>query len=574
MQTRDDRPRTHGRQHGRGASCAAGTPRVVYDRNAERDRSAGQGGSRRRRRSTSFVAQARAAARRLADGAGGACVDATIADLAGRLAVGRHHHRRRQLATTSTTSARARALAREGHPLRRRRHERRRLGPRARLLPDDRRRGRRSSGRLDPIFKTLAPGRGDIAADAGPRAAGGTAEDGYLHCGPSGAGHFVKMVHNGIEYGLDGRVCRGHEHPASRQRRQARHAVDAETTPLRNPEHYQYEFNLRDVAEVWRRGSVVASWLLDLTARALAREPDLAGFSGRVSDSGEGRWTMLAGIESGTPTRCSAPRSTNASPRAAKTISPVRCCPPCGSSSAATWRRRNSNGRALARRPHAMRVLVIDIGGTNIKVRASGQRQAVKIPSGHDMTAGAMAREVARVIAAWRFDVVSIGYPGPVVRGRPLREPHNLGGGWVRFDYKATFKRPVRIINDAAMQALGSSEGRRMLFLGLGTGLGSAMVGRSRRRAMELAHLPYRRGLTFEDYVGARGLERLGRKRWQKHVFVVVGLLREALQTEEVVLGGGNTKKLTKLPDGVRLGSNEHAFRGGVRLWNDRWLVN
>ncbi len=220
------------------------------------------------------------------------------------------------------------------------------------------------------------------------------------------------------------------------------------------------------------------------------------------------------------------------------------------------------------------RVIVIDIGGTNIKVRASGQQESVKIPSGPDMTARAMAREVAKVIAGWNFDVVSIGYPGPVVRGRPLREPHNLGGGWVRFDYEATFKRPVRIINDAAMQALGSSEGRRMLFLGLGTGLGSAMVADRVVEPMELAHLPYRRGLTFEDYVGARGLKRLGRRKWQKHVFAVVHLLRDALQTEEVVLGGGNAKKLTELPDGVRLGSNEHAFLGGVRLWDDRWLVN
>jgi 6-phosphogluconate dehydrogenase len=157
--------------------------------------------------------------------------------------------------------------------------------------------------RLDPIFKTLAPGRGDIPRTPGREKVSGTAEDGYLHCGPSGAGHFVKMVHNGIEYGLMAAYAEGLNilKHANVGKAAAGHAVDAETTPLRHPEHYQYDFRLPDVAEVWRRGSVIASWLLDLTAIALLKSPELSNFSGRVSDSGEGRWTILAAIDEGTP---------------------------------------------------------------------------------------------------------------------------------------------------------------------------------------------------------------------------------------------------------------------------------
>src|SRR4029453_9189041 len=155
--------------------------------------------------------------------------------------------------------------------------------------------------RLDPIFKTLAPGRGSIDRTPGREGVGGTAEDGYLHCGPTGAGHFVKMVHNGIEYGLMAAYAEGlnilrHANVGKRGR-----TIDAETTPLRNPEHYRYDFNLTDIAEVWRRGSVVASWLLDLTASALIKDPELAKFTGRVSDSGEGRWTITAAIDEGSP---------------------------------------------------------------------------------------------------------------------------------------------------------------------------------------------------------------------------------------------------------------------------------
>jgi hypothetical protein len=213
-----------------------------------------------------------------------------------------------------------------------------------------------------------------------------------------------------------------------------------------------------------------------------------------------------------------------------------------------------------------MKVLVVDVGGTNIKVGGSGRKAPMKIPSGAGFTASQMATAVKAAVT-WAFDAVAIGYPGPVVSGRPGAEPANLGGGWVRFDYADAFGKPVRVINDAAMQALGSYEGGRMLFLGLGTGLGSALVAEGVLEPLELAHLPYRKGRTYEDYVGLRGLERLGRKKWQRHVEAVVGLFRHALQVDYVVLGGGQTKKLKGLPPDVRLGSNDNAMVGGVRLW-------
>jgi len=213
------------------------------------------------------------------------------------------------------------------------------------------------------------------------------------------------------------------------------------------------------------------------------------------------------------------------------------------------------------------KVLVVDVGGTNIKLLATGQKEARKFPSGPKMTAEAMVRVAKKTAKDWDYDVVSIGYPGPVVHGRPLREPHNLAPGWVNFDFQQAFGRPVRIVNDAAMQALGSYQGGRMLFLGLGTGLGSAMIVDGSLEPMELAHLPYKNGKTYEDYVGLRGLERLGRKKWQQHVCKVVRQLRDALVAEEVVLGGGNVKKLEQLPPGTRLGTNANAFVGGFRIW-------
>ena len=213
------------------------------------------------------------------------------------------------------------------------------------------------------------------------------------------------------------------------------------------------------------------------------------------------------------------------------------------------------------------KVLVVDVGGTSIKLLATGQKEARKFPSGPKMTPETMVRVAKKTAKDWDYDVVSIGYPGPVVHGRPLREPHNLAPGWVNFDFQQAFGRPVRIVNDAAMQALGSYKGGRMLFLGLGTGLGSAMIVEGSLEPMELAHLPYKNGKTYEDYVGLRGLERLGRKKWQQHVCKVVRQLRDALVAEEVVLGGGNVKKLEQLPPGTRLGTNANAFVGGFRIW-------
>ena len=215
------------------------------------------------------------------------------------------------------------------------------------------------------------------------------------------------------------------------------------------------------------------------------------------------------------------------------------------------------------------RILVIDVGGTHVKLLVTGMKQPILIPSGRTLTPAVMIRQVKDAVKSCPYDVVSIGYPGPVVHGRPLREPHNLGQGWVGFDFRRALGRPVKIINDAAMQALGSYKKGRLLFLGLGTGLGSAMIADGVVEPMELAHLPYKRGKTYEDYLGIRGLKRLGRKKWARQVAKVVSLMRAALQLEEVVLGGGNVKKLKKLPPGTRLGNNENAFRGGSELWNE-----
>ena len=216
---------------------------------------------------------------------------------------------------------------------------------------------------------------------------------------------------------------------------------------------------------------------------------------------------------------------------------------------------------------NTQKVLVIDVGGTNIKMLATGQKEPRKIPSGPTMTAGKMVRVVKECVKDWKFDRVSLGYPGPIINGHPLREPHNLGGGWMRFDFSKAFGRPVKILNDAAMQALGSYKGGRMLFLGLGTGLGSAMIVNGMLEPMELAHLIYKKEKTYEDYLGLCGLERMGKKKWRQYVAKITKKLKEALEADYVVLGGGNCKKLKKLPDGARLGSNENAFLGGFRMW-------
>ena len=214
-----------------------------------------------------------------------------------------------------------------------------------------------------------------------------------------------------------------------------------------------------------------------------------------------------------------------------------------------------------------MIVLVIDVGGTNLKVSVGGSGDAIKIPSGPEMTAARMAEEVKKAVAGRSYDCVSIGYPGPVVNGRPGSEPHNLGAGWMRFDYARAFGKPVRVVNDAAMQALGCYQGGRMLYLGLGTGLGSAFVGDGVLEPLELAHLPYRKNRSYEDYLGLRGLQRMGRKKWQRHVERVVELLKHGLQADYVTLGGGQTKELSSLPPDVRRATNAHAILGGLRLW-------
>ena len=214
-----------------------------------------------------------------------------------------------------------------------------------------------------------------------------------------------------------------------------------------------------------------------------------------------------------------------------------------------------------------MKILVIDIGGTNVKLLVSGEQEVRKFPSGLRLTARQMVDTVKAITHECKFEAVTIGYPGVVVDDTIQKEPVNLGAGWVNFDFASEFGRPVKLINDAAMQALGSYVGGRMLYLGLGTGLGTALVLDGVVVPMEGGHLPYRKGRSFEHYVGTRGLKRRGRKKWQEAVEDVVNRLRAAFLVEDVVLGGGNAKKLRPLPPGTRLGDNRHAFLGGFRLW-------
>jgi polyphosphate glucokinase len=214
-----------------------------------------------------------------------------------------------------------------------------------------------------------------------------------------------------------------------------------------------------------------------------------------------------------------------------------------------------------------MDILVIDVGGTHIKVLATGRKKPLKIRSGPKMSAKEIVRTVRQATIDWHYSVVSIGYPGPVLHGKPVTEPRNLGDGWVGFDFKKAFGCPVRVINDAAMQALGSYKGGRMLFLGLGTGLGSALIVDGVLEPMELAHLPYKKGRTYEQYVGKAGLKRFGKKQWRRHVADVITRLKATLEADDVVIGGGNAKSLRAMPKGVRLGSNANAFIGGYRLW-------
>jgi polyphosphate glucokinase len=215
----------------------------------------------------------------------------------------------------------------------------------------------------------------------------------------------------------------------------------------------------------------------------------------------------------------------------------------------------------------AAKTLVIDVGGTHVKMLATGMKEPIKFESGPKMTADKMVKQVKAATKDIPYDRISLGYPGPIINGHPLREPHNLGVGWMAINFAKAFGCPVKVINDASMQALGSYEGGSMLFLGLGTGLGSAMIVDGVLQPMELAHLEYKHGKTYEDYLGLRGLERLGKKKWRKCVAKIVELLKAGLEADYVVIGGGNCKKLKTIPPGARPGKNENAFVGGFRLW-------
>lgn len=215
-----------------------------------------------------------------------------------------------------------------------------------------------------------------------------------------------------------------------------------------------------------------------------------------------------------------------------------------------------------------MNILGVDIGGTNLKFRDQQHDEVVKIPSGSKMTPVIMMQAIRQHTKGWKFDHISVGYPGPVIHDKPLLEPHNLGKGWVRFDFSKAFgNKPLKVLNDAAMQALGSYKGGRMLYLGLGTGLGSAMVVDGHVQAMELAHLPWKKHRSYEDYLGKAGLKRDGHKDWQRSVFKVIEMMSSAMESDYVVLGGGNAKLLKKLPKNVTLGSNDNAFKGAFMLW-------
>jgi polyphosphate glucokinase len=218
------------------------------------------------------------------------------------------------------------------------------------------------------------------------------------------------------------------------------------------------------------------------------------------------------------------------------------------------------------------RVLAIDVGGSHVKARVFGRREMRQFESGPHLTPRKMVEHVHELTGDWTFDAVSIGYPGMVLHGKIAAEPHNLAPGWVGFDFRRAFGRPARVMNDAAMQAIGSYDGGRMLFLGLGTGLGAALIVDGVVAPMELAHLPFKKGRTYEDYVGEQGMRRLGAKKWRQTVHEVVELLSTALQADYVVIGGGNARKLKRLPKNARLGSNDFAFIGGFRVWRDSLL--
>jgi polyphosphate glucokinase len=216
-----------------------------------------------------------------------------------------------------------------------------------------------------------------------------------------------------------------------------------------------------------------------------------------------------------------------------------------------------------------MKILVIDVGGTNVKLKLNTGDETRKFPSGKEMTAAAMVAGTRQLTPDWDYEAVTIGYPGPIVKGEILLEPVNLGRGWVGFDFEKAFEKPVKLINDAAMQALGSYEGGRMLFLGLGTGLGSCLIIDGTVAPLELAHLPYRKDKSFEQYTGEASRKKRGNAKWQASVHDIVSRLKAAMIADYVVLGGGNVKKLTEMPPSCRPGENNNAFIGGARLWEE-----
>jgi polyphosphate glucokinase len=232
-----------------------------------------------------------------------------------------------------------------------------------------------------------------------------------------------------------------------------------------------------------------------------------------------------------------------------------------------TNKKTNKKTKKARKRTSRRTVLSIDIGGTHVKVMTDKDRTRREFESGPELSAKAMVKKVQDLTKDWSYDVISVGYPGPVVHNRPLREPYNLGRGWAGFDFEEAFGRPTKVVNDALMQAIGSYQGGRMLFLGLGTGLGSAMIVDGISEPMELGHLPYRNGKTFEDDVGAAGLKRHGKRKWRKVVDDVIARLFAALEPDYVVLGGGNAEKVDNPPKKVRFGHNANAFEGGFRLW-------
>ncbi|MEO9168471.1 MAG: ROK family protein [Aestuariivirga sp.] len=218
-------------------------------------------------------------------------------------------------------------------------------------------------------------------------------------------------------------------------------------------------------------------------------------------------------------------------------------------------------------------ILAIDIGGSHIKMKRSNADEELREVSGADFNPASMLKSIKRLTKDKPFDLVSIGYPGPVVHNKILAEPHNLGTGWVKFNFEKALGKPVKIVNDALMQAVGSYTSGRMLFLGLGTGLGAAMIVENVAQPMELAHLPYKKDKTFEDYAGENGLKKLGKKKWRKHIFDIIEYLSQALEPDSIVIGGGNVAKLDHMPPKCKVGSNENAFTGGFAIWKNKDLI-